>query len=179
MENKNVPAVYIQVWMPVTLFRSTSLFTFPWASGLPDVCRKPTGSLIYRYFGLSVPSRTRMTTSTLRRDPVTVELQEAHKDRHRGSSVKRNPRPMQCLEFLGCLPQEPSRMNCRSFYEHDLVARPEERHRQQPLTRSQQAKEDPVACRLHAPTQNQGSGTCYPGEEPEGREEVAWGPSQT
>ena len=37
-------------------------------------------------------------------DPVAVELQETHENRHRRRNVERNPRPVQRLELRGRLP---------------------------------------------------------------------------
>src|SRR5829696_5639196 len=110
-------------------------------------------------------------------DSVSVELQETHEDRRGSRSVEHDPCPMQRLELTCCLPQVLGAMDRRSFYEHDLVPGPEERNRKQTFAHDhEQAEENPVARRLNAPTQNQGSGTGHPGEEPQGREEVVWSP---
>src|SRR5918997_4900819 len=99
-------------------------------------------------------------------DLVAVELQETHEDRHGRRNVECNPRPMQRLKLLSCLPQVVGGMDRRSFYEHDLVPGPEKSHRKQPLAQNHEhAEENPLARRLHAPAQDRGSDASNPREE--------------
>jgi hypothetical protein len=109
---------------------------------------------------------------------MAVDIHDTHKDRHGCRNVECKPRPMRSLELVSDLPQDLGGMDRRSFYEHELVAGPLESHRKQALADyHEHADEDLVARRLHAPAQDEGSCACHPGEEPEGREEVARSPN--
>src|SRR5215208_8178044 len=62
----------------------------------------------------------------------------------------------------------------RALCKHDSVPGPEEGHREQSFAdHHDQAAEDPVPGRLHTPGKDQGTDTCDPADETEGREEVA------
>ena len=115
----------------------------------------------------------RCLANRLSAKPLPVERDEADEGKRRARGIERQAQPVRGLEVPRGLLQDLRRVDRGAFHEHDLVARPKEKHRDQAIGGDHDyAEQDPPSSRLGAPAEKQSCCPGHPREEPEGREEV-------